>query len=194
VCQKRILHEKADFDEKKPGPIRSRLKKVVLDVAFSGNKVRRVPPRKFFWGAICGNIAGLIFRRSTGLAVGGFYPEDGTPADLWFFTRLAIVGNLYQYRSTLATYRVADNLTSKVSTIKENVVQTNRLQRTMAGALVPSWWSAIAPRVLARDISDFRKNYNTELSKSEAEEALGFKVPNHRPILLWSIQLALRGF
>jgi glycosyltransferase involved in cell wall biosynthesis len=194
ICRKRSFHQRTD----QPAPAsitpRTIAKRLLLELLFAGRRTRRIPPRKLFWGAIIGNGAGLVFRRKLALRIGGFYAEEFPSADYWFALRLSKLGHFRQHRAVAASYRVAENETGNPATVRKSLVTVRDLREAMIGEDVPRWWGRFSPMVSARDIADYGQLWKVPVPKEEAEQMLGSPLPPHRPYLLWTIRILLRGF
>jgi glycosyltransferase involved in cell wall biosynthesis len=167
--------------------------RLVFECKFGGQMSRRIKPAKFFWGAILGNGGGFLFRRDKAIAIGGFYPEEFPSSDYWFYARFSSLYHLRQHRVVAASIRKAENETAKLETVRAAFRSAFALQKALCKSAVPGWWMRFAPLIMARDREDFRDGWNAELAPAEIEKELGIRLPRHRPRLLYTIQLLLRG-
>jgi hypothetical protein len=161
---------------------------------FSGQHTRPITERKMFWWPVIGSCLGLVFRKEAALAIGGFYSEEGPAGDWAFFTRFRLRYNLHQHRAALASIRIAQNESMKVSTLKSFLTMSQRLQRALTCAGAPAAWRRYTPMILARQRGYYRDFWHIDVPDSEVEDWLGIKLPPDRPILFRLVRLIHRGF
>lgn len=166
--------------------------RMVAELSYRGRASRRIRAGKFFWGAVLGNGAGFLFRRDKALEIGGFYPEEYPSADLWFFARIAERGHLRQHRAAVAAMRLTEGSIS-VQTLTEQLDMGYRLQRILAGTAAPRWFRRLLPTMIEQYRVDFEHDRETPVPKAEVEQALGIRLPPHRPRLYALSRLLLGG-
>lgn len=194
-----IVPHKTFFDqrEKKNPPaslLRRTAKRLLIEQAFLGAVSRRIRPRKLFWGAMLGNGAGFLFRRTGAIDLGGFDPDEFPSSDYWLYKRFAERFHLRQHRAVLAKVRKAENETARPSSVKAGLQQGFRLQQSLLGSSVPRWYRHLLPMIAARHRAEFHDFWGTDVPKQEVEKALRIRLAKDRPLLLWSLRFLLRGF
>jgi hypothetical protein len=194
ICRQRSFYERIDRPQAPKRAVRSIGKRVLLESLFAGRATRRIEPRKLFWGAILGNGAGLVFKRSKAVEIGGFYAEEFPSADYWFAVRLAKKGHFRQHRDVAASVRIAQNESGNPETVRKSLKVVHDLQQAMVGTDVPRWWSRFSPMIAARDRSDYVGQWGVNVPPAEVERMLNMKLPRHRPLVLWAARILLRGF
>lgn len=191
VCQKRTLDERANKGVEVKG-VRRIAKRAILEASYRGQDSRRMPPGKFFWGALLGNGGGFLFRKKCAVAIGGYYPEEWPSGDQWFYARFATWFHLRQHRAVLASIRTAENESLRPETAEAAITCMVGLQEKLLGTAVPKWWRRLIPLTVARDIGDNSRHLRVDLPKEKLAAKLNMSV-RERPYLLWATRVLLRG-
>jgi len=195
TCRQRAFHETAASSETQtPSALRRVARQIFRQWLFMGRPTRRIRPNMFFWGSLFGNSAGFVFKRKKAVEVGGFYPEEFPNADYWFYLRFSKVAHFRQHDAVMASLRVGENETSNPDSVRKVLHKGHELRLALAGDAAPGWWRHLSSLVAARDRSDFSTYWGVDIPKQELEKALDIRLPKHRPYLLWTLRLLLRGF
>lgn len=196
ASRKRDLDERGPIQQAQRSLPRRIFARLLQEALFSGRATRAVNERKMFWwpGGVVGNCAGLLLRTDAARRVGGFYPEEGPSGDYWFLTRFARRAELRQHRAVLASVRISRNESAKVSTLKNFIAMTYKLQQALAGAGTPRWWRRFSPMIIARQRAFYRDYWRIDIPEQEVEELLNIKLPPDRPVLFRVARLIFRGF
>lgn len=176
------------------GRIKAALYKARDDYQFRGRSHRIIDARKLFWGCVIGNTVGFICRTSHIRAIGGFYPEESPSWDYFFYARFAERWRLGESRRVLATIRAAVNSLTSRHVQLACFRQGYDLQRAYAGTVLPRYWARLSPWIMARQVSVTSSFWHSNITKEEAEEAVGISIPRDRPRLLYLARLVLNGF
>ncbi|WP_374945168.1 glycosyltransferase family 2 protein [Sphingomonas sp.] len=192
VSRKRLL------DQREVRFTRGRIKGAIYRAReayqFGGRGSRRIDARQLFWGCVVGNTVGFICRTADIRALGGFYPEEHPSCDYFFYARFAERWRLGESRQVLATIRVAVNSLTQKAQQLACLRQGYELQCAYAGSVLPRFWARLSPLVMARQVAVTSAFWRSGITKAEAEEAIGVAMPRDRPLALYLMRLALRGF
>lgn len=191
VCRKRTLDQRTDQGAV-INPVRRLGKQAILETSFRRQDSRRIPSRKFFWGALLGNGGGFLFRKRCAVAIGGYYPEEFPSGDQWFYARFATCFHLRQHRAELASIRTAENESMRPETARASITCMVNLQEKLLGAAVPKWWRRFIPLTVARDMGDLSRHLLVEVPREELGAELNMSV-RERPYRLWATRILLRG-
>ncbi|MFN3557885.1 MAG: glycosyltransferase family 2 protein [Brevundimonas sp.] len=192
--------QKTSFDERKgetPDAARHarRFRDALFDQArFLGADRREVRPRNLFWDCIVGNGLGFLFERDKAIALGGYQPEDFPSADYFFAARYASRFGLSQARARLASVRIEDNETLKVSTLEATVRQNARLRELiLAAGEAPPRWRRWSPWIVAHQVRVMERLADSRLDPAVTEPLTGAQ-PRRRPLpLLLALRLLHRS-
>lgn len=159
----------------------SALNRIQARRVWNGKRSRRVSASEFFWGAVLHNGAGFLFRREAALRFGGYQLNEGPSADYWFYARFALNGHLRQHEQVAASVRKdATNVTGR--TIIDALLNGYRLQRALAGTVVPRWWRRFLPLMISHDRADMMREWNADVPQEEVERTLGIRLVRDRPL------------
>lgn len=192
--------QKTSFDERKgqtpEGARRGRAARdAVLDFARYGLSDRRkVRPRNLFWDCIVGNGLGFLFERDKAVAMGGYQPEDFPSADYFFATRYAARFGLSQSRAWLASVRIDENETLKVSTLEATVRQNARLRSLILDAdAAPAAWRRWSPWIVANQVRIMERLVPERLDPSVTGPLIGNPAARRPFPLLLTLRLLYRS-
>ena len=192
VCRKRWIDEReVRFEESQR---RSLARWAVDTLTFGGRNVRTITARKLFWGCVTGNTVGFLFRKRDAMALGGFYTEDYPSADYYFYARFAERFRLCEARETLATIRLAVNVSMRKETQLAAFERGFALQTAYAVTILPAYYRSISPLLMARQIALMERVWRAQLTVREVEERIGVSIHRDRPALLYALRGLLRGF
>lgn len=193
VCRKRILDERVHKVDAVPPLWRRTASQLLVESRFRGRSTRRIKPYRLFWEPILGNGCGFLFRTAKAREIGGYYPEEFPSSDWWFFVRYASRYHLRQHRAVLASVRMGENESSKLSTIKQGLHSQYRLQHALAGNQVPRLWKRLTPLIMAHHREHLESYWNVQIPPAELEQKLGLRLPPGRPRLYRALKVLLRG-
>lgn len=176
------------------GPLKAAAYRAREAYQFGCRGARAIDARKLFWGCVVGNTVGFVCRTAHIRAIGGFYPKEHPSCDYFFYARFAERWRLGESQRVLATIRVAVNSLMAKGQQLACLHQGYELQRAYAGTVLPRWWERLSPCVMARQVAVTSSFWRSEMTRKEAEEAIGMKIPRDRPWFYYLARLVLNGF
>lgn len=191
VCRKRGMDQRpVQFRHSRTQMLARRAREVAQ---FRGKLVRRIDARKLFWGCVVGNTVGFLARTEHIRAIGGFYPEEYPSADYFFYSRFASRYRLGETSRVLVTIRVMVNSLTRTDIQLACLGRGAQLQAAMAGSVLPGFWRKITPLLMMRQAAMTADHWQSQLTRGQLEEQLGFAVPRDRPALLYTLRTLLGG-
>jgi glycosyltransferase involved in cell wall biosynthesis len=191
LCRKLIQDDRA-LVYAEPGAKRL-TRRLLHHVRFGFRPMRRIRPRHLFWEAP-GNTVGFICRTRHAREIGGFYPEEDPSSDYFFYARFVEQFALFELAEALASYRIVGNSLLRPEVQLACLRRGYELQRFYAGSAVPRFWRRFTPLILARHVAAIAAISRSGLPRERLEAELGIRIPRDRPLLLYALRAALRGF
>ncbi len=173
--------------------LKSMARRIISWQQFGWRDIRRIDARKLFWECP-GNTVGFVARKLDYEAAGGFRADESPNSDHAFYLRFAQRFQMYQYAKVLVSIRIADNSLLKRETHLACAYQDHQIRFACIAAGAPRWWTRLLPLLIARQVTAMSHFYRVAVTPEDVSRMLEVRIVRDRPLLLWTIRAACRGF